>query len=281
MTDVLDFSQVNFATTEGVETPPLSPLQIRVCCNTAGDKTRENVKVNMERDLRWVTPLPENGRPCVIVGGGPSLKTMWGEILYLITQGADIFALNGATKFLNEHHILPTYQVLVDPRPENTALIGSAKQYLVASQCDPYVFAQLPDQNTGLFHMVGSAMGLTDGTMIGGDVTVGLVAPNLAFTLGYRHMHLYGYDSSYAEGEHHAYEQGQTDQEKKTLEVYAEDESGVMQKFITNFAMAKQAELFPRAAELLCNEGASLYVHGTGLLPTIAHSMRKQAQAAE
>lgn len=258
----------------------LSPLNLTVACNTNGEKTRENIKVNIERPLRWVEPLPENGRPCVIVGGGPSLKNLWGEILYFITQGADIFALNGAAKFLNDRHVLPTYQVIVDPRPDNVALIGQARQYLMASQCDPYVLAQVPDDDTALFHMAGSAMGLVEGTLIGGDVTVGLVAPNLAYTLGYRTIHLYGYDSSHEEGEHHAYPQGQTDQESKTLEVYVESE-GEMKTFTTNFAMAKQAELFPKTAQMLCDNGAVLMVHGTGLLPTIAHSICKQPQAAE
>jgi hypothetical protein len=168
---------------------------------------------------------------------------------------------------------LPTYQVLVDPRPGNVELIGLAREYLLASQCHPSLFDAVPAHKTGLFHMVGSAMGLVNGTMIGGDVTVGLVTPNLAFTLGYREIHLYGYDSSYAEGDHHAYVQAQTDQESKTLEVFTKDHEGTPQRFVTNFAMAKQAELFPKTAALLCESGAALLVHGTGLLPAIAQSM--------
>lgn len=257
----------------------LSPLNIQVCCNTNGDKTRENVRTNTGRPIPVIGVLPENGRMCVIVGGGPSLKTTWHEILYFVSQGADVFALNGAAQFLNDRNILPTYQVMVDPRPRNAGLLGQSRQYLLASQCDPYVFAQVPDDKTALFHMAGSAMGLVEATLIGGDVTVGLVAPNLAYTLGYRTMHLYGYDSSHAEGEHHAYAQDQSDQESKTLEVYAEDGNGVLQKFTTNFAMAKQAELFPKTAEILCEAGAVLMVHGTGLLPTIAHSMKKPQAA--
>jgi hypothetical protein len=257
----------------GVETPPLAPLDIRVTCNTNGSITREQVKANSERELRWITVLDANPRKCVIVGGGPSLKGNWPEILMLIAQGADVFALNGACSFMNDRGVLPTYQVLVDPRPGNVELIGLAREYLLASQCHPSLFDAVPAHKTGLFHMVGSAMGLVNGTMIGGDVTVGLVTPNLAFTLGYREIHLYGYDSSYAEGDHHAYVQAQTDQESKTLEVFTKDHEGTPQRFVTNFAMAKQAELFPKTAALLCESGAALLVHGTGLLPAIAQSM--------
>lgn len=280
----MDLAEINISLSEDgaavasvpAASPSFSPLEIKVTCNTSGDKTRENVRINTERDLPCIGVMEPNTRPCVIVGGGPSLKTYWPEILMLISRGADIFALNGATQFLNDRHVLPTYQVIVDPRPENSALLGQAREYLIASQCDPHVFAQVPDDKTALFHMAGSAMGLVNGTLIGGDVTVGLVAPNLAYTMGYREIHLYGYDSSYEGAEHHAYPQGQTDQESKYLEVFARDNAGGMKKFITNFAMAKQAELFPKAMETLCEAGATIMVHGTGLIPTIAHAMRKE-----
>lgn len=259
---------------------PLAPLNVKVCCNTSGDKTRENVTSNSKRNLAWVKPLDEHKRIAVIVGGGPSLKSNWTDMFYWLSQGADIFALNGACKFLNDRGILPTYQVIVDPRPNQQDMIGFAKDYLFASQCDQGMFEAVPEDRTGLFHMAGSAMGLVNGTLVGGDVTVGLVTPNLAYTLGYRNMHLYGYDSSYEEGEHHAYPQNQTDQESRTIEVYTKT-GEQLNKFLTNLAMAKQAELFPKVAQMLCDAGAVLHVHGSGLLPSVAQSMQKLPQAAE
>ncbi len=253
---------------------PLAPLNLKVCCNTAGDKTREHVVGAVARGLPTVGVLEAHNRHAVIVGGGPSLKSNWTELFHWIAQGADIFALNGVAKFLNDRCILPTFQVLVDPREHNVALMGKAKEYLIASQCHPSVFDAVEGEEIGLFHMAGSAQGLVNETLIGGNVTVGLVAPCLVYTLGYREMHLYGYDSSYADGEHHAYAQDQSDQEQKILEVFVEVD-GVMKPFTTNYAMAKQAEMFPKTAELLCDAGASMTIHGTGLLPTIAHSMRK------
>lgn len=263
---------------------PLAPLNLKVCCNTNGDKTRANVKSASERGLGVVGVLEPNDRIAIIVGGGPSLKTNWTEIFYWISRGADIFALNGTARFFNDRCILPTYQVIMDPRAANVSMLGKAKEHLVASQCDPAVFDALPADHTGLFHVIGSCIengkSIVNGTLIGGNVTVGLVAMNLAYTLGYREMHLYGYDSSYAEDEHHAYDQDQTDQEKKIIQVYA-DVNGEMVPFTTNFAMAKQAELFPKTAEVLCEAGAVISVHGSGLLPTIANSMQRKPLAAE
>lgn len=285
----MDLAEINILPEASPDTvmvsgTPLAPLNLKVCCNTDGGKTRANVRASSERGLGVVGVLDKNDRVAVIVGGGPSLKSNWMEIFHWISRGADIFTLNGAAKFFNERCILPTYQVVVDPRETNVSMLGKAKEYLIASQCDPAVFDALPSEHTGLFHMVGSCVedgkSIVNGTLIGGNVTVGLVAMNLAYTLGYREMHLYGYDSSYADNEHHAYDQGQSDQEKKIIQVYA-DVNGEMVPFTTNFAMAKQAELFPKTAELLCEAGAVISVHGTGLLPTIANSMQRKPLAAE
>lgn len=285
MTEVLDLSEINIGhppdETGGAETPPLSPLDIKVCCNTNGDKTRENVLANTRRGLVEIVPLEENNEPIIIVGGGPSLSTNWQEVKWWQAQGARVLALNAAAGFLNGHGIKPDFQLIVDPRPENVSLIADAGAYFFASQCAPEMFDAKPD--AVLLHMVGSAKDLVNGTLIGGDITVGLVAMCLAHTLGFRTQHLYGYDSSYEDVSkhfcvHHAYPQSQTPQEEKRLEVYAADENGIMQKFTTNFAMAKQAELFPKTAELLCNAGTQILVHGTGLVPTLARGMRKKVE---
>lgn len=263
----------------------LSPLNITVCCNTRGSITREHVIANSARGFNAVTVIPEHSRIAVVVGGGPSLKANWPELHGYTIRGADVFALNGVAGFLNDRGILPTYQVVVDPREGNVGLLAQARSYLIASQCHPSVFDTVQEDRIGLFHMTGSCLkpdgsSIVDGTLIGGDVTVGLVTLNLAYTLGYREIHLYGYDSSYADGDHHAYEQKQTDQESKILEVFTLHD-GKREKFTTNFAMAKQAEMFPKTAAMLCEAGASLTVHGTGLLPSIALSMQKLPLAAE
>lgn len=257
-----------------VTATPLSPLNISVTCNTNGEITRGNIKSALARDLAKVNPLPAHDRIAVLVGGGPSLKAQWLELAWWQLQGADLFALNGTARFLNGHKIKPQFQAMIDPRPHNTLLIGEARSYLIASQCDPAVFDALEGKDVGLFHLVGSAMGMVDGTLIGGSITAGLATMCLAYTLGYRKIHLYGYDSSYAEGEHHAYQQDQTEQEQRTLDVTVFDRDGLPRQFTTNFAMAKQAELFPGVAEMLVNVDAEISVHGSGLLPTMAHAFK-------
>lgn len=284
MTEVLDFAEITIA---GEEIPslaplaPLVPLQINALCNTDGQKTRENVLANVRLGLHEIAISEPHGFQAILVGGGPSLKDNWHEIRAGQIAGLHIFALNGAAKFLNLQGIAPDYQVLLDARAENVALIGDANAYLVASQCDPSVLAALPPERTALFHAMGSARAISTGDLIGGNTTVGLTALCLAHTMGYRFLHLYGYDSSYAENEHHAYSQSQSEAESYTIDVHTPDAFGNDRVFKTNLAMAKQAELFAAQAEALCNAGTQIMVHGTGLLPTIAAAMRRQTLAAE
>jgi hypothetical protein len=261
----------------------LHPLNIEVRCNTGNDVMGENVRSAMARGLPEIGVMPAHAGKAILVGGGPSLATQTLETRWWQLQGGKLFALNGAARFLNEAGIVPDYQVILDPRPQNVkfleCLVG---QRLLASQCAPEVFDQAIELGRGntspaVFHMAGSAMQIVASTCIGGDVTVGLAAMNLAYTMGYREIRLYGYDSSF-EDDHHAYEQALSDQESKTLDVQVFDETGTLRKFKTNYAMAKQAELFPKAAEILVNADAALYVHGTGLLPTLAHAMGKNQQ---
>lgn len=277
----LDLTTLEISQAPSVASASLQPLNIEVRCNTGNDVMGDNIRAVMTRGLSEIGVTPAHSGRAILVGGGPSLKTQTLETRWWQLQGAKLFALNGAARFLNDAGIVPDYQVMLDPRPQNVkfleCLVG---QRLLASQCAPEVFEQaieLGRNNTSpaVFHMAGSALQLVAGTCIGGDVTVGLAAMNLAYTMGYREIRLYGYDSSFEE-DHHAYEQALSDQESKTLEVQVFDETGTLQKFKTNYAMAKQAELFPKAAEILVNADAALYVHGTGLLPTIAHALKQR-----
>lgn len=258
------------------------PLTVNVVCNTDNSILQEQVKSALKRGLPPIDPIEPHDRIAVICGGGPSLNVR--EVaMWQIARGADVFALNGACKALNEVGCLPTYQVLLDPRAQNVMLKGLSRSYLLASQCAPEMFDAIPENcDIGLFHCAGSAAGLVNGTLIGGSVTVGLSAINLAFTLGYREIHLYGYDSSCAQGKHHAYPQEQNDQEARRINVQVQDENGEWREFQTSIAMAKQAELFPKTAEMVINAGAILAVHGEGMVPTIwrrlvAEHNRKQA----
>ena len=90
----------------------------------------------------------------------------------------------------------------------------------------------------------------------------------LLYTMGYRKISLFGYDSSFRGEIMHAKPQGRTVQESHSFEVCAYD-----RKFFTNAAMARQAEIFPVFAQQLTELGVQIDLYGDGLLPHIVQSL--------
>ncbi len=185
--------------------PQLAPALFALSCNTPDSKVIENIKASRERGLPFVTVAPVRDRGLVIMGSGPSLLSTYADL----PPDCDIMALNGAYPFLLERGIEPKYAVCLDPKPSNVNFFAAtaAKTYhLLASQCDPSVYDHLRERGveTVSFYMDGhshQAVFKTDEvTAIAAFPTVGLTALVLAAVLGYRKLHLYGYDSSFGPG---------------------------------------------------------------------------------
>lgn len=254
--------------------------EVEALCNTASEMILSQVHENSRRDLPWLAPHDVHDGHAVMVGGGASLKNDLDGIRARAAHGQTIFALNGAANFLKENGIVPDYQLVLDARPENVRLVKprSATKYLLGSQVHPSLLDELTDCDVTLFHwgQEGILEQLPKGKkfcVLGGSYVLGPIAICAATALGFRQIHLYGYDSSDADdGAAHAYEQQQTEGEAKRLDVIV---SG--RKFRCSYAMFKQAEEFPAFAQMLADNGCVLTVHGDGLLPTVAREMIKQA----
>lgn len=251
----------------------IQPLQLDLRCNTPGDVTRDHIFSALERGLPTISWQAEHATPALVIGGGPSLLQTLPTVKLGQAYNGVIFALNGAARFLNEHGIIPHYQVILDAREKNVDLLGEAQVYLLAAQCHPKMFDALEGKKVGIFHTI-PVEGVPNDRVLGCCHTVGLTSLNLVHVMGFREVHLFGYDSSFTE-DHHAYHQEQTEKEAQTVEVKVFDAQGQVREFVTNAVMAKQAEMFPQVTERLTDDGAQIMVHGTGLLPTIAHAMRR------
>jgi hypothetical protein len=248
---------------------------VAVFCNTQSKTIEANVKENAKRDLPWLSKIPEHEGHAVLVGGGPSVVDELRNIRSRQANGQTIFALNNAANFLKEHGIIPDYQLVLDARPENARFVENrpARKYLIGSQCHPDVFEELSGADVMMFHHGEDWREYLpkETSCLTGAYVLGPIAMSAAFVLGFRNMHLYGYDSSDAEdGSAHAYDQNETDPEKKRVEVIVAG-----RPFRCSFGMYKQAEVFPYFAATLANHGCTITVHGDGLLPTIAREMMK------
>lgn len=259
--------------------------ELELLCNTRDEKLIHNINSCIKRDLPWVQPLAPHNRHAVIVGGGPSVANLLPEIEWRQDQGQDVFALNGVISYLFNNNIYPDNHVMIDARGENLRFIQErlSINYFLASQVDPIIYSALHDKNVQVFHLATDGMQeliqndkrAQGAVMIGGGRTVGMAAIGLAYALGYRNIHLYGFDSSYSDNEHHAYKQDIND-----TDLRVECECGG-QKFSAAPWMIDQVEAFQNMANILVQEGVIFTVHGEGLLPQCARMMSKELLPAD
>jgi hypothetical protein len=252
-------------------------MKIEAYCNTPDEKLLENVAINSKRSIPWIVQEEAHDLHAVLIGGGPSVSEWLHEIKARQSAGQTIFALNGAARWLRENGVVPDYCVVVDARDFNTSFLNLAKQDLLASQCHPCMFEV--SKNVVLWHqeypdMMEKFDACLPGNpaphaLIGGGTTVGLSSMALAYAMGYRFMHLYGYDSSYREDSLHVYKQD--DPQRSICDVTAYGKV-----FKTTIAMAKQAELFQELANSLIDLGCMITIRGDGLLPWISENAAKQ-----
>ncbi|MEI6484094.1 MAG: 6-hydroxymethylpterin diphosphokinase MptE-like protein [Betaproteobacteria bacterium] len=250
-------------------------MQIEILCNTDDGTLFSNVAVNSSSSHKWIREVPAHDGHAVIVGGGPSLIEFLPTIKHRHSLGQKIFALNGAARFLNAHGVVPDYQVILDARPENISLLAKAKEYLLASQCHPSLFEHFYDSpDVSVWHpaIEGIETHLpkhdNEYALIGGGLTVGLSTMCLAYTMGYRKLHLFGYDSSHRQTLGHAYNQPMNNNDvlcKVTLDG---------ETFTSSLAMARQAELFPAVCNNLLDRECIITLDSDGLIMAVYRNMR-------
>lgn len=254
----------------------LTGSDIEVNCNTEMAILEKHVRHACSLDITWLKQCPAMSEDALLVGGGPSLANDIEEIRRRAKGGAVVFAMNGTADYLADRGIIPDYHMVIDARESNRRFVESrvAKVRLLASQCHPSLFGSTPAIG---FHihlsMVDWSKLLPDdreATAIGGGHSVGLYAMSAAYVLGFRSMHLYGYDSSYRESDHHAYSQASNDADEVI------DAHVCGRTFKTTAWMTVQVNEFQALANQLRLLGCEITTHGDGLLPWVAWQMMAQ-----
>lgn len=254
-------------------------MDLQITCNTPDEVLFSNVEANSKLDLPWVKLEEAHEGHAVICGGGPSLGDTLEDIRWRQSLGQKVFALNQSAQFLVDNGIEPDYQIILDARPENIVFCMCAKKILLGSQVHPSLFEKA-GCDAILFHPVIEGIdSYIDSdkpyTLIGGGTTVGLTAMALAYTMGYRKLHLFGYDSCHAGDQSHAYKQDLNDKDHMA-EVTVNGKT-----FQSSLTMARQAELFPTLCNSLIDLGCIITVDGSGLIPEIARAMSQPIDEAE
>jgi hypothetical protein len=257
----------------------LTRADLDVICNVEQEKITSNVTSAIGRDLPWLDLAPAHDRHVCIVGGGPSLKETMLELRWRKSIGQQVWALNGTGRFLYKHGIIPDAVFILDARIENIAFLGELNEgtrVLLGSQCHPALFDAAKEYGleVTLWHANSPGMiELLKGErerpvhLIGGGSSVGLNTVVIAFATGYRKIHLYGFDSSYRENDHHAYAQSWNDGDRVIDALYRD------KKFKSTGWMTQQVNEFQDLVPGLVADGCIITVAGDGLLQTVAADM--------
>lgn len=253
-------------------------LSVDTFCNVDAATRARNVLSALERGIPtrdYHQPIVSNGRIC-IVGGGPSLPATFQRLRFERRRGAVVMALNGAGGWLLDRGIAPDFHFVIDAKHRCTEFFQRTHadtHYIIASHCDPAVFDALQGRRVSMIHiyepdmldMFSKAIITPSGQLplLGGGSSVAMKALFLAEYLGFTRQHLFGVDSCYLNGAHHAYPQAQNDDDD------AQDITVRGKQFRAAWWHVRQADEFLRQTSDMEKRGVRVIVHGDGLLAWI------------
>lgn len=163
----------------------------------------------------------------VLVGGGPSLADTEQELRDLVFAGAKLVTVNGAYQWCLARNLQPKAQIVLDARAPNARFLQpdvAQCRYYLASQCHPETWDAVDGRPfVGIFHDASDEQvkaeldayyfGQWHG--VAGGTTVGTRAIVLLRMLGYLRFDLFGFDSCWMGGQHHAYDQPENEADKR------------------------------------------------------------------
>lgn len=255
--------------------------------NVADEVLMTQVAHNIRLGLPQLKPYLPNKDTVAVVCGGPSLNETKKELVEAVWQGAKIVALNNSYNWCLEQNLKPSAMIMLDAREFNTRFVERPVlgcKYLLASQCHPKAFEICKNREVFLWHACSG--GEPEFEMlkkfywgyfytVGDGTTVGIRAMPLLRMLGYERFILFGFDSCYLDGDHHAYDQMENDIDARIpVWLCPKDREDLSQHFICAPWHVKQAEDFLK----LIKEKGNIFrldVRGRGLIAAI---MRIAAQ---
>jgi len=255
---------------------------------------RENAKLDLPNIKAYET-LDDEGkdpdRTCVILCGGPSINNPdaitqlkhfkerkdAGEQIHFVT-------MNGSYHWAQAMGLWPVTQFMLDARQFNARFVmpvenadDSKNIFIMASQCSPDTLALLPKDRTYLWQVNISqhSTPLIEelwGTMYedwfpcpGGSTVLMRALPQLQ-QMGYRKVHIYGFDSCVLDEEHHAYPQRENEVHPSSIiDVTPQVDGRPGRTFSVHPWMLGQVKEFFDMKDTFLRH-LDMTVHGTGLI---------------
>lgn len=230
---------------------------------------RRNIDLNMERGLEEVVVGEPKKGSLYIVCSGPSLRETWPELLNEDgTRKGEIWGLNAAFDWLCDKGIRPDYGVCL--APEEPVLryfqsIAPEDKFLFATTTNPGLMDRALDRaaKVTLWHSAQPddwGLPVFNSPLVFGGGTVGTRALDLAWTLGWRDVHVLGMDASLSVDGRIAVETPIADCDRAKLNTFLCNGRA----FVAMPSHARQVEDFASITRPLLDMAITLY--GDGLL---------------
>lgn len=182
--------------------PGFAMLKIQARCIADDETLIGHIESALGRGLQEFADSPAHNGEAVLVGSGPSVREYVSEIRKHKQKGHMIIAVKSAHDFLIERGVVPHIALGVDPQAKIKSSFSRRRKevtYFLASQVHPEVFDYLKGYRVILWHLFTGKEKekelLKDKLKVGGGSTSGMRAMTVAYLMGFRKLHLYGYDS--------------------------------------------------------------------------------------
>jgi hypothetical protein len=258
----------------------LDGIELKGNINTPDEGLLANIRHSIRLGYPQIRPQPAQHDRVCLVGGGPSLESTFDELRDLYFAGAKVVTVNGSYQWCLDRNIRPSAHVVLDARPENARFVNPAIpqcKYLIASQCAPETWAQMAGRpDVWIWHAVAGDNAILkpelDAYYLGqwmptpGGTTVIMRALLLLRAIGFLRFDLFGVDSCFMGGKHHAYEQKENDVDKPhPFVVQPTGHPELARTFMCAGWHVKQLECFLQSIRLH-GDKFLMNVHGDGLL---------------
>lgn len=263
----------------------LTLLRLKGKCVVDDAGLTHNCRIAKEKAAEYGFHILVNGQwppydmPVVIVASGRSVESFVNEIKEKQQSGMAVMAVKGAHDWLIERGIVPEFAVMADPQKDRAKcfrLLNDRTVYLPASQCDPDTWEHLRGRRVVLWHPAFSVQQIQSAEwsgvpVVAGGCTTGLRAMQLAYLMGWRIEHLYGFDSS-VQADNSIKITGDVVSDEKIIEVEVglnrldSERLGLPhegRKFLTTASLAKQSSELVVCLPMM--PGVSVEAFGDGL----------------
>lgn len=187
---------------------PLKPLGtvdkiFDIDCVTNKEDRQKHIDSAVARNLPLCAMRKRRQGKLAIVASGPSVADC---VDLLKDWKGEIWGVNGAFGWMRHRGIKPDAFIGIDPEWFLKDYLDDAPgdaTYYLAAQVHPCVFDHLEGKNVRLWFQADGEIKLPPGAeaIHGGSSCVGR-APNLAWVLGWRDVHIFGADSSFTHKTH-------------------------------------------------------------------------------